>query len=642
MLRSLHIPISRPRSLMFAVFTVVSFLLFFAPVHAADPQPTIRDSAYSAQYVSQSISDPITIEAGKTKTVTVKFRNVGTQTWNSLNEHPNGYRHVSAYAMEPRDRVSDFFGNGWISKTQTTSIDADTKPGETATLSLTLHAPQTPGSYIEEFYLAAENHSWIQGGYFFLKLNVVASSVDTQSSVDSQKVVEELPEADKDSGVLSSELLARVAGQSKTDVSVKGGEVVSLVLIYRNKGEQAWNGYTIEASAPTALDVSGTSLSFAHETWRSARAVYASDATVEPGGFFRQKFLFRAPAEEGGYTATFYVATNSETVAGSQAHVNVHVTERAPLGYKAPTFLSADTPIIPKEPRLKEEPRIRVGLETTGTAVQFVSFDDDYTLYDGDEEVIVLTRKKPGIFSYDDNDGTYRFHGAGLDITTTKAFRLVPKNNEHAVFTLKKGLKDRSVAWVGPSTFTRYRGAFEYRKGTIDNKLYVVNDLLLEDYVEGIAETGKGTHVEAVKANLVAARSYAFISKGKYPFFDVVGSTYDQLYLGDDVKDNLVDVGSAAKATRGQMVNYGGEIVTTPYFGNSYGKTRSWTSVWGGSHKPWLVPVVAKYDAGRRQFGHGVGMSQRDAALRAKNDGWTSEQLLTHYYTDTEIEVVYK
>ena len=55
-----------------------------------------------------------------------------------------------------------------------------------------------------------------------------------------------------------------------------------------------------------------------------------------------------------------------------------------------------------------------------------------------------------------------------------------------------------------------------------------------------------------------------------------------------------------------------GAQVITPYFTWSDGRTRSWTDVWGGSTKPWLVSVEAPYDVGKNLYGHGVGMSAWD------------------------------
>jgi len=44
---------------------------------------------------------------------------------------------------------------------------------------------------------------------------------------------------------------------------------------------------------------------------------------------------------------------------------------------------------------------------------------------------------------------------------------------------------------------------------------------------------------------------------------------------------------------------------------------------------------------GKRQLGHGVGMSQRDASLRAKNENLNFVSLLKYYYTDVEVEQLY-
>ena len=54
-----------------AVFAMMGIFCTPDSVLAKDPKPTIRDSAYSARFVSQSHSDPIIIEAGATKEVAV-------------------------------------------------------------------------------------------------------------------------------------------------------------------------------------------------------------------------------------------------------------------------------------------------------------------------------------------------------------------------------------------------------------------------------------------------------------------------------------------------------------------------------------------------------------------------------------------
>lgn len=292
-------------------------------------------------------------------------------------------------------------------------------------------------------------------------------------------------------------------------------------------------------------------------------------------------------------------------------------------------------------PRLSEEPTIRVGVWKPQSVAQFVSFEDDYKIFDGDREVGVLAKKYIAILNY--ADGIYSFNGAGISFTTSNFIRLEPVTSWRSVFSLYN--YEHYVSWKGPMNFNKYRGALEYRlseKGTI----YAINDVLFEDYTAGIAETSGGAPLEFIKANLVAARSYAYHTKedtNKHDsrYFDVVSTTGDQLYLGVVSEELMPRVVEAASSTRGMMITYDDKIVTAPYFGNSNGWTKSYNSVWGGAKKPWLVPVRANYDAGRRKLGHGVGMSQRDCAIRAKKEGLDYIALLKYYYTGVEVEKIY-
>ena len=55
--------------LVIGAFVSTLFCLLLAiPANAKQPQVKVRDSAYSARFVSQSEPDPIKIEAGTTKT----------------------------------------------------------------------------------------------------------------------------------------------------------------------------------------------------------------------------------------------------------------------------------------------------------------------------------------------------------------------------------------------------------------------------------------------------------------------------------------------------------------------------------------------------------------------------------------------
>jgi hypothetical protein len=620
------------------LFSLIGVFLFFGAdaAYAAAPEVVVRDEGYAAQFVYQSLPDPIVLEEGETKTVTFKFKNIGTATWNA-----SGSRFISAYTMEPRYHHSAFAGANWLNPSQTGKVLGTVAPGAVGELELQLTAGATPGEYTEKFYLAAENHTWMKGGYFYIKIHVKPKSAEA--------VAPAAKEADVVAKDSEERIDAKRVGQNVSAVSTRGGERIKLVIIYQNTGGAAWSKYSLVSGGVGNIASSDDSaVSFADEEWLDGMTIVEKQLDVLPDASVREIFYLRAPKEEGTYVAQVQLHADGVPV-DDVATVNIHVTENAPVGYTPPTFTTKRTPVAdtisgivsPNPPRLSEEPRIRVGLQSLDDvqerAIQFISYEDDYVVFNGDIRVGILEKTKIGLIQY--SGGVYSFKGSGMSFRTNSSVRLEPANDPHAVFTLMNF--DRSMSWAGSYAFNKYRGVLEYQRGQVDGEMYAVNDLLLEDYVRGVRETGTGAPIEMIKANLVAARTYAYISMGKYPFFDVLGSTYDQLYLGVE-SESVGHVDEAAAATRGVMVTYEGSVVPTPYFGNSNGYTKSWSSVWGGSTKPWLIPVRAEYDAGRRQFGHGVGMSQRDAALRAEKTGATWTELLKHYYTGVELERMYK
>lgn len=593
------------------------------PAVAENPKPTIRDEAYQASFVSQSLRDPIVLEAGEKKTVTVTFKNTGAIAWAA-----SGSRFVSAYTMEPRDRTSAFVSTGWKSAKQTGAIAKAAKPGETTTLSIELKAPTEAGDYTEEFYLAAENYSWIQGGYFFFKITVLPK----------KESIAKKTTADAPVPSTSAPYKAKQFMQNKKVVSVAGGERIQLMVAFQNTGKETWKEYGLAPTQTSALAGVSQKLSFADELWQNSELVFTRPMEVLPGGVVTEEFYFRAPPTKGQHTARFRLQVNGTTLDDVYAQVTVDVTSDAPD--HVPSVEEAPLPV---NYRLAEEPRIRVGIWKPAGEVQVVSYQDDYTVYDGDIAQGVLPKGRVAFIRYE--SGNYFFQAGSLTLATPSYVRLSPVNDPHAIFTLLN--YDHPVTWKGPNNFNTYRGALEYRLTQDGKTHYIINELLFEDYVKGIAENGNSSPEEYLKAQSVAQRTYAFYVKDQSDKhdkrnFDVISTTGDQLYLGYESERIMPRFVAAAEATRGQMVTHNGSIVITPYFGNSNGQTKSWVQVWGGTPKPWLVPVKAEYDKGRRLFGHGVGMSQRDAALRAEKEGLGWQELLKHYYTGTEAEKIYQ
>jgi len=616
----------------FAFYVMVSCFFGVSTVLAKTPEVIVKDEGYAAKYISQSIPDPIEIEAGKTVTVVVKFKNVGTKTWDSSSKN-----YISAYTMEPRYHTSVLKGANWLGNDQTAKIVGKIKPGQTGELSLELKASTKIGTYTEQFYLAVDGYSWVKDGYFFVKVKVVPAKTAVKNT-------KEIYTDRTDPVVKSGDYSVNMMMQNVKEITAKGGEKVLVVLGYQNVGKNTWNTYSLVANQPSAL-VSANQLSFADDMWQSPSVVVERIQPIPQWKVAREDFYMKAPDKKGSYVFTVKLAVDNQTLEDTAIHIPVNVTEDAPM------YDSSD--IQPVIPRLTEEPRIRVGIwKDPDTEIQFVSDMDDYRVFDGETEIGLLAKNTIAVLGV--KSGLYSLKGPDLTLTTSSYIRLVPANDVHAVFTLKN--YDRKVSWKGPRPFNAYRGAMEYRTTQDGKATYVINDLMFEDYIAGIAETSNASPIEYIKALLTAARTYAYYImaySGKHDVrnFDVVANTGDQLYLGYVSEQLMPRVKQASDETRGFMITYDidknpitpNDIVITPYYGNSDGRTRDWTDVWGGKAKPWLVSVEATYDArdGKKMNGHGVGMSARDAAVRADEAGLDWVSLLKYYYSGVEVEKIY-
>ena len=98
---------------------------------------------------------------------------------------------------------------------------------------------------------------------------------------------------------------------------------------------------------------------------------------------------------------------------------------------------------------------------------------------------------------------------------------------------------------------------------------------------------------EALKAQAVAARSYALASLVKGKPFDLYSDPRSQVYLG--VAGEKASTTQAVTATAGEVVLYGGKVATTYYFSTSGGKTASAADVFGFD-VPYLVSRPDPWD----------------------------------------------
>ena len=140
-----------------------------------------------------------------------------------------------------------------------------------------------------------------------------------------------------------------------------------------------------------------------------------------------------------------------------------------------------------------------------------------------------------------------------------------------------------------------YRGALEFRPGYLG--VAAINAVRLENYLRGVVpdEMPPSWHPEALKAQAVAARTYAMTTSKGGDGFDHYPDTRSQVYGGVAAEEPTTD--AAIVATRGEVVTYGGEPVVTYFFSTSGGRTEDVENTSLGTEpRPWLKSVKDPYD----------------------------------------------
>ncbi|MBU1074506.1 hypothetical protein KJ705_00295 [Patescibacteria group bacterium] len=122
---------------------------------------------FSAKKTAQSHNE-IDIEPGNAITVWVEFENTGSQNWD-----PDSNHFVALNVNNPVGRESVFRHEFWPAHYRPTVMkDGLVSTGEKVRFEFALQAPDTVGSYTEDFGLVAENLTWIQGGTVEITINV--------------------------------------------------------------------------------------------------------------------------------------------------------------------------------------------------------------------------------------------------------------------------------------------------------------------------------------------------------------------------------------------------------------------------------------------------------------------------------------
>lgn len=169
---------------------------------------------------------------------------------------------------------------------------------------------------------------------------------------------------------------------------------------------------------------------------------------------------------------------------------------------------------------------------------------------------------------------------AGLNLAAAQEVQHFMLSGELATLKMS-GTADAGIHVKERSDRT-YRGAMEI--GKKNGQLYLVNELPFEQYLYSVvgAEVPSSWGAEALKAQAVAARTYALFQGTKFEVANVVDTTLSQAYYGTAYE--YPSVVQAVDATEGEVVMKDGKLVETVFSSNAGGMTSDPSEVWGNAN----------------------------------------------------------
>lgn len=177
--------------------------------------------------------------------------------------------------------------------------------------------------------------------------------------------------------------------------------------------------------------------------------------------------------------------------------------------------------------------------------------------------------------------GTLLYSGASVSF---KEFESGHANNCVKVDSVSMGNSDTDRTYRGDLNIYYFDKTGSYSKRWAG--LYLVNNVYMEDYIQGVvaAEMGKenkqnqakGWPIEAQKAQAVAARTFAMNKTRSSLVFDVYDTSKSQAYFG------ITDWCKATvQATAGQILYYDNKVLRVHYTGTNGGDTEVTANYWG-------------------------------------------------------------
>lgn len=533
---------------------------------------------YDYEFISLEMSRTY-LKSNQTAVATLTLRNTGSITWKR-----DGNNKIRIGTENSRDHVSRVLEKP---NTRLAGLEEkEVKPNEIGTFKIKLKAPAREGQYREYFSPVIEGVTWLPNRETYLEFFVSNTSYKADYMG---------------------------AGDMGTFLP---GEKKQIWMEFTNIGRLLWkktgnNALKFDTSLSKGIKLTDT---------------HMEDESVLPGETARILATVEAPKEEGMYRIIVTPTIRGKSIVTRPIVLYVKVSKK---GLSENTWISATTP---SKTLGSTNNNIKIGISFAQDPI--ISADGTFKLFDGTKELKTFNKNEK--VSVNMEAGKYRIKGSNSAFAITNPPRFTPVGSA----ILRIDNYENHPSWKPELNDNKYKGNLEVHY--YENKLVVVNELNLEDYLKGLAEISATENYEKIKAIIVLARSYAkyYMTIGEKfpgaPYHLTDDPARSQFYLGYEFALRNPTGSKAVNDTKNEVVTYNGTVIKTPYFSSSDGRTRSAEEVWGWKDTPYLVSVDDPGCKGKQMAGHGVGLSGCGAQYFA-NQGKNYKEIIKYYFKGVEI-----
>ena len=457
------------------------------------------------------------------------------------------------------------------------------------------------------------------------------------------------------------------------------GQSLEFWVKFKNIGSQYWRGDGNQAV--TLRTINGMKSKFSHSTWYNSYTPNRVNPvlTVESGDEALFRFKINAPSNPGIKWEKLNLFAGSTIITGGEIEIAIKVLSRTekisepePIPEPEPSpepipepeelfWQTIPAPItIDNQLRwnqVPDGPNMRVGLlyvnpEEKNDYLPFKisSFNNKlYNIYDQNNKLLVRNTNGEIIeIDYNYDTGYYFLNdSAGKRLLMTDSYIKLSSDSDN-IFEINNWTN--GPFWGQNVNDNEFRGNIEIQYNPNTDRLWLINELSLEKYLKGVAEVSDLAPFEFLKAQKIAARTYALFRyltpkytntpNGK-PFFTLRSTQADQVYRGYNREVRASNTSIAVDSTKGIIATYNNEPILAYYFAHSNGSTiSSYEANMTAAPVAYLQPKLDPPSQGQSMLGHGVGLPQV-GGMAAARQGANYSQILKYYYTSIDLTQMY-